>query len=142
MTRSRRTFTVRFETLDDGTWVVDVIEEPDVHGRGQTLAAAETSVRAALVRALGVEEHVKVAPGDLILEPRFTFPEADMVGRVRRQREVARRADADAEELATDAARELVKGRKMSLRDTAYLLGVTPRRIGQMLGTRTPRAAT
>ncbi len=94
------------------------------------------------VRALGVEEHVKVAPADLILVARFTFPEAGMVDRVRRQREVARRADADAEELATDAARELVKGRKMSLRDAAYLLGVTPRRIGQMLGSRTPRAAT
>ena len=142
MTRSPRTFTVRYETLDDGTWIADVIEEPDVHGRGQTLAAAEASVRAALARALQVEEHVKVASTDLTLQSRFTFPEADMVDRVKRQRELARQADADADALATDAARELVKGRKMSLRDAAYLLGVTPRRIGQMLGTRTPRAAT
>jgi len=142
VTRSARTFTVRYECDDHGMWVADVIEEPLVHGRGRTLAAAETSIRAALARSLGAEEHVKIAAGDLTLQPRFTFPEADMVGRVTRQREVARRAEAEADALATDAARELVASHQVSMRDAAYLLGIPLQRIKQLLAGRAPRTAT
>ena len=141
MTRSTRTFRVRYECDDDGTWDAEVVEEPLVHGHGRTLAAVETSVRTALARALSAEEHVKVTGADLILQPQFDFPEADLIGRVVRQREVARRAEADADLLTTDAAHQLVERRKLTLRDAAYLLGVSQVRVKQLLGGAVMRGA-
>ena len=134
MTRSNRAFTVRYECDDHGMWLVDVVEEPLVHGRGRTLAAAEVSIRKALARALSVEEDVKVSGADLTLHSQFTFPEADMIDRVVRQRELARRAEEYEETLTTDAARRLIGPHKLNLRDAAYLLGVSQLRVKQLLG--------
>jgi predicted RNase H-like HicB family nuclease len=142
VTRSTRTFRVRYECDDDGTWDAEVIEEPLVRVRGRTLAALETNIRKALARALSAEEAVKVTGADLTLQPQFDFPEADLIGRVVRQREVARRAEADVETLTTDAAHQLVDRRKLSLRDAAYLLGVSQVRVKQLLGGAAVRAAT
>jgi predicted RNase H-like HicB family nuclease len=143
--RSRRAFTVCYEKSRDGSWTAEVVQEPTVRARGSTLAAVEAKVRGALARALSSEEQATVAGADLTLQSRVSMVEADLVERVERQRAVARRAEADAASLEIDAARELVVRRKLSFRDAAYLLGVTPARIKQMLGTstmRVPRPAT
>lgn len=142
MTRSARTFTVRYELDDRDTWIVDVIEEPSVHGRGRTLATAERSIRTALARRLSAEEGERVNAGDLTLQPQFTFAEAGIVGRVTRQREVARRAEADAETLTTEAAHQLVGGRMLNLRDAAHLLGISQVHIKRLLGSATTQPAT
>jgi predicted RNase H-like HicB family nuclease len=50
---TRPIFTATFERAENGTWAVALVEEPNVHGYGDTLAEARRNIRDAIVTLFG-----------------------------------------------------------------------------------------
>ena len=50
---TRPTFTASFERAGSGTWVVTLVEEPNVHGYGDTLVEARRNIRDAITTLFG-----------------------------------------------------------------------------------------
>jgi predicted RNase H-like HicB family nuclease len=50
---TRPIFTATFERAENGTWAVALVEEPNVHGYGHTLAEARRNIRDAIVTLFG-----------------------------------------------------------------------------------------
>ena len=130
------TFSVRYEPDEDGTWIADVVEEPRIHSHGRTLARAEANIREAIALWLSVEDGLDIDEDELTILPQFGFPEIGDVSEANQKREEARRLEAEAQALTARAARKLVAGRKMSLRDAGYLLGLSHQRVQQLLERR------
>ena len=126
-------FRVRYQPSDDGTWLVDVVDEPRIHSHGRTLARAEANIREAIALWLSVEDGVDVDERELSILPKFVLPEIAEVSRANQKREEAQRLEAEAQDLTADVARSLVVGRKLSLRDAGYLLGLSHQRVQQLL---------
>jgi len=130
------TFTVRYEPDDNGTWIAEVIEEPRIHTHGRTLTRAEANIREAIGLWLSVEDDVELDEDELTILPQFVFPEINDVSKANQKREEARRVETEAQALTAKAARKLVVGRKMSLRDAGYLLRISHQRVQQLLEQR------
>ncbi len=109
MAETRPTYTAVFERAEDGSWVVGLLEEPNVHGYGATLAEARGNIREAIVTLFGPFE---TGSGDfeLVEDVRVPAPVAALVERARSERHDAqgRRAIARAtEETMTATAHQL-----------------------------------
>lgn len=130
------TLTVQYEPDENGTWVAEVIEEPRIHTHGRTLTRAEANIREAIALWLSVENGIEIDEDELTILPQFVFPEINDVSKAVQKREESRRVEAEAQALTAKAARKLVVGRKMSLRDAGYLLGISHQRVQQLLESR------
>jgi len=106
----RSTYTATFERADGGTWVVEVAEEPNVHGYGATLAEARRNTRDAITTLFGPFG----TDGDsfeLVDDIRLPDAVLDVVNLGRRQREQAGEllaAARAAEEAVVDLTRDAV----------------------------------
>ena len=99
----KRTYTATFERTEDGTWMVALVEEPNVHGYGDTLVAARRNICEAITTLFGPFES-----GDgfeLVEDVRLPDTIQAMIQRARVQRTQAneRRAEARAAEEALTA---------------------------------------
>ena len=105
MPGTRPTYTATFERTENGTWVADLVEEPNVHGYGATLVEARRNIRDAITSLFGPFEGE--ADGfELVEDVRLPQAVLAMVERARRERQDAhrRRAEAQAAEDAVAAA--------------------------------------
>jgi predicted RNase H-like HicB family nuclease len=134
----KKHYTARYN-FEDGDWLVEIVEIPQVHTFGKTLAKARANVRDALglwLRAedsavLDIDEEFDGIPGDL----------AVVVADASESRARANELSARAQELTEVAARRLVEDIGLSTRDAAELLGISHQRIHQLVHDQQLRSA-
>lgn len=126
--RKTKTVEVRFTPDDNGTWLVESIDEPRVHSYGRTIESAKANMADAL--ALWYE----TAADDFEIVPRFGFPKRllALVETTRRMRDEARAIEDQLNE-KTALAVEQLTARGVSRRDAATLLGISHQRVQQIL---------
>jgi predicted RNase H-like HicB family nuclease len=122
------TYTVKIERDETGAWVATVPQVPGCHTSGRSLRQAKRRIREAL--ALWVDD---ADQAELTFDVRLPRETARSVARARSVREVADRAQQDALEVTRRTAIELTRSLRLSVRDTAELLGVSHQRIQQLL---------
>lgn len=118
-------------TLEDGNWLVELAEVPQVHTFGSTLAKARANIRDALGLWLQADD-----PERIDIAERFLDLPADLVDVVTEangSRTQARALSLRAQDLTAQAARSLVRELGMSTRDAAELLHVSHQRIHQLI---------
>lgn len=128
MTRKRYTARYRFE---DGDWIVEVDEIPQVHTFAKSLAKAQAHIRDALAlwlqlddaTSLNIEERYEGLPKNLMA----------VVTRANATRAQASELSERAQQLTASAARSLIVDLGMSGRDAAQLLGVSHQRVHQLV---------
>lgn len=128
MTKKR--YTARY-SLEDGDWLVEIDEIPQVHTFGKTLAKARAHIRDALALWLQVDD-----AATLNLAERFEgLPDnlMDVVARANATRAQANELSERAQELTATAAQILVTDLGMTVRDAAQLLHVSHQRVQQLV---------
>lgn len=128
MTKKR--YTARY-TLDDGCWLVEIAEIPQVHSFASTFAKARAHIRDALGLWLRVGDPAVLDIADELVGVPASL--AEEVSEARRSRMQANQLLARSQELTAEAAKRLVEDHGMSTRDTAELLGVSHQRVHQLL---------
>ncbi len=126
-------------TFEDGHWLVEVGEIPQVHTFGRTLAKAQDNVRDALALWVQADD-----PGALDIRHEFGgLPGhlAEAVSQANQAREKAAELSQRAQELTSQAAKELVDDLGMPVRDAARLLHVSHQRIHQLVEREKRRSA-
>lgn len=136
MTKKRYTARYRF---DDGDWIVEVDEIPQVHTFAKTLAKAQAHIRDALALWLQVEDATTLN----IAERYEGLPNSlmDDVARASATRAQASELSDRAQHLTASAARTLIVDLGMSGRDAAQLLGVSHQRVHQLVHQNQARSA-
>jgi len=125
--------------FEDGNWVVEIVEIPQVHTFGRTLARARSNIRDALGLWLRVED-----PALLNIAEEFSGIPGDLAGVVfeaGQSRTRASELSARAQQLTAVAAGRLVEDLGLSTRDAAELLGISHQRVYQLLHDQPPRSA-
>ncbi len=95
MPATRPTYTATFERADNGTWVAALVEEPGVHGFGDTLVEARSNIREAITTLFGPFD-AEADGFELVEDVRLPEAVLAMVRRARRQRERAVEQQAEA----------------------------------------------
>lgn len=129
--KKNQKYTARY-TFENGDWIVEIDQVPQVHSFGRTLARARENIRDALalwVQAtdpdlLAIDEEFEGLPKGLI----------DVVVAANLTRAKATELAEEAQGLTAQAARRLVAEHGMSVRDTAELLHLSHQRIHQLVG--------
>lgn len=125
----RKAFTAVLRHDTNGAWLVQLAEEPRVSTYGRTLAKARQHVREATADwfGLGADDF------DLIDDVQLPDILSEKINRALAERERAHQARQSAIICARDAARALVDDVRLSMRDAAELLGLSPQRVQQLL---------
>jgi hypothetical protein len=114
---------------DGGWWVVEV---PEVDG-AFTQARRLDQIPAMVADAVGLLEDVPAGSVEVELDVDLGDPAVlEEVRRARRQVEAAARAQEEAARVSRAAVAHLRHGVKLSVRDTAVVLGVSPQRVSQL----------
>ena len=118
MPETRPTYTATFERAENGAWMVALVEEPNVHGYGDTLVEARMNIRDAIATLFGPFE--AGADGFELLED-VRLPEAVLatVRRAHGQRQQAHQQRAEAraaEESATATTRQALEATSRAAR--------------------------
>lgn len=126
-----RTYRVRFERDESGWWTASVPAVKGCHTQGRTLGEARRRIREAL--GLFVED---ADTAEFVDEVRMPAAALLAVRKYRTLRAEAERVQNETRARAEHAVR-LLSGPKLKLsrRDTAEVLGVSPQRIQQLLKT-------
>jgi predicted RNase H-like HicB family nuclease len=126
-----QTYTAKF-SLDNGTWLAEIVEIPEVHTFGRTLGKAQEYILDAL--ALWLDEPIDT------VRPRVVFNVPDLPDEIRSSvqlavgaRAVAEGVNKEAAELMTAAASALVRDGHLSIRDASDILGISHQRVHQIL---------
>jgi len=138
-------YTATFERADDGTWVVALAEEPNVHAYGSTLVEARRTIRDTVATLFGP------FPGDgdgfeLVEDVRLPEAVLAMVGRARMQRQRANQQRAAVravdEELAATTAQAMAVTREAArlLQEHGALLLARADDAEQVCDVRLPEA--
>ncbi|HVE45416.1 MAG TPA: type II toxin-antitoxin system HicB family antitoxin [Acidimicrobiales bacterium] len=136
MTRKPYTAHYRFE---DGDWIVEVDEIPQVHTFATSLAKAQAHIREALALWLQVEDTTSLS-----LDERYEgLPEnlLDVVAQANAARAQASELSDRAQQLTASPARSLIVDLGMSGRGAARLLGVSHQRVHQLVHQDQARSA-
>jgi predicted RNase H-like HicB family nuclease len=121
-------YRVQFERDESGWWVASVPAVQGCHTQGRTLNEARRRIREAL--GLFVEDAETATLIDNVKMPK---PLKIVLREFKRTRANAERAQATARERARKAVRLLSGGAmRLSRRDTAHVLGLSPQRIQQL----------
>jgi predicted RNase H-like HicB family nuclease len=123
-------YTARYR-IEDGNWLAEIDEIPQVHTFGRTLSRTRAYIRDALGLWLQSDD-----PAQLRINERFDAMPTDLAALVSDAGESRTRANElsiRAQELTTVAANRLVNEVGLSTRDAAELLGVSHQRIHQLL---------
>lgn len=127
---TRTCYTAHY-TLDDGTWLVEMEQIPQVHSFGRTLARAQANIRDALGLWLQVDD-----PAALQIQDDFTGLPRDVLEAIAEANEARRRAAqlaTRAQQLTAETAQRLVRDFGVTTRDAARLLHVSHQRIHQLV---------
>jgi hypothetical protein len=131
---TRRVHTVRCER-SQGWWAVRVPEVPGAFGQARRLDDVERAARDVVALALDVPPDAF----DVRVEPRLPEAAELAVGRAAELRHEAQLAAASASRAVLDAARLLIDGEGLTMREAGQLLGLSHQRIAQVLrGGRSP----
>jgi predicted RNase H-like HicB family nuclease len=134
----KKHYTARYR-FEDGNWLVEIAEIPQVHTFGRTLSKARANIRDALGLWLRAED-----PGVLEITDEFVDIPTELAGVVAeagQSRARAHELSIRAQQLTAVAARRLVQDVGLSTRDAAELLGVSHQRIHQLLHEEQSRSA-
>jgi predicted RNase H-like HicB family nuclease len=118
-------------TREDGQWLADAPELQGAHTYARSLPALDQAVREVIVLAADLPDE---AMRDLVLEYDYHTgdPELDTTAlEVRRLRREAGELAATATARTGQVAAQLV-ARGLSVRDVAWLLGISPQRVSQL----------
>jgi predicted RNase H-like HicB family nuclease len=126
------TYTVVYENDDTGDWLVTVPDIPAAHTFGRTLPHAAEMARDVIALVLNVEP----ASFAIIDTFRLGRPTDELVQSARAARATADNAAGEAQR-ATAAALARLGG--LSVRDAAYILGVSFQRVHQLRGPTAPQ---
>jgi predicted RNase H-like HicB family nuclease len=135
---AKKHYTARY-TLEDGDWLVEVAEVPQVHSFGRTLARAQTNIRDALALWVQAED-----PSVLDIRDDFAgLPAAvvEEIAEVSKVREEAAALTARSQELTAHAAQQLVGTLGVTVRDAAHLLHISHQRVHQLVHDDQARSA-
>jgi predicted RNase H-like HicB family nuclease len=125
------TYHVQF-TLEDGVWLAQIAEIPEVHTFGRTLGKAREYIIDAL--ALWLDESVdRVRPLVHFDLPELPADTQDVLQQAVAAKVLAECVNEEAGELMTAAASALVSDAHLSIRDAADLLGISHQRVHQLL---------
>jgi predicted RNase H-like HicB family nuclease len=122
-------YTATYTRDREGVWLVELVEEPRVHTFGRTLVKARGHIRDATALWFDVDADSFELVDDVQL-PRKTKLSLE---RARDERTRAAAAQERAVASTRAAARALVDGARLSLRDAADLLGLSHQRVQQLL---------
>jgi predicted RNase H-like HicB family nuclease len=123
-----RTYTARLSRESDGTWSVELDEEPRVHTWGRSVSESLQRMREATALWFEcTEEEIELTP---VADLRAEVMRA--VSSARDARENARVAEERAADLTRRAANALVDS-GLPLRDSAALLGISHQRVHQLV---------
>lgn len=118
-------------TREDGAWLADIPELEGAHTYARTLPALDRAVREVVVMAADRPDDDMPAL-QLTYDFRTGDPDLDVTAaEVRTLREQADRLAATAT-ARTSAAAELLVARRLSVRDVAAILGISPQRVSQI----------
>lgn len=134
----KKPFTARY-SFEDGNWIVEIAEIPQVHTFGRTLAKAQANIRDALGLWLQLTD-----PDTLDIRDDFASLPDELVGIVSEANDVRAKASElsdRAQELTARAAVALVRDVGMTIRDAAQLLHVSHQRVHQLVQDREARSA-
>jgi predicted RNase H-like HicB family nuclease len=118
---TRPIFTATFERAGNGHWAVALVEEPNVHGYGDTLVEARRNIRDAITTLFGPFE----AEGDgfeLVEDVRLPEAVLAMVARAHGERTLANRRREEAR-VAEEAVSVATEEALMATREAAALVG-------------------
>ncbi|MHB8342203.1 MAG: type II toxin-antitoxin system HicB family antitoxin [Mycobacteriales bacterium] len=127
---STKRYTARY-SFEDGNWLVEIAEFPQIHTFARTLGKARANIRDALGLWLRVEDS-----GALNVVDEVDGLPVELANAVSEAGQSRARAGAlleRAQELTAVAARRLVEDIGLSTRDAAELLGVSHQRVHQLL---------
>lgn len=119
-------------TREDRDWLADVPALKGAHTDARSLAKLDGCVREVIVLADDLPDG---ATADLDLAYEYHIGDADldvMTANLRAERARVEAAEKALAERTAVAANLLVKGRKLTVRDAAALLAVSPSRVGQV----------
>ena len=121
------TYQVDLERDDQGWWVASVPTVPGVHTQGRSIAQAIKRSREALSLWVAGAERADLVPVvHLPVTTRAT------VRRAVSARERAERAEEEASGVLRESIRELTESERLSTRDIAALLELSPSRVDQL----------
>ncbi|HEV3312439.1 MAG TPA: type II toxin-antitoxin system HicB family antitoxin [Chloroflexota bacterium] len=121
-------YTARYRR-DDGIWLVEIDEIPQVHSFGRTLEQARSRILDALALWLEQEDGSSLLIRDRI--EGISQQLADEISEAIATRGESARLAAQAREASARAARALVTDGGMSMRDAATLLHISHQRVHQ-----------
>ena len=127
---TKKHYTARY-TLEDGDWLVEIDEIPQVHTFGRTLARAQANIRDALALWLQADD-----ASDLDVRDEIAAIPAKLARVVAEANEARAQADelsGRAQDLTARAAQQLVGELGMSVRDAAQVLHVSHQRVHQLV---------
>ncbi len=125
-----RNYTVSYDRGEDGWWVASVKGIKGVHTRGRSISEARKRVREALAAAVGVAAVRSARFRDSIAISPSVRKNVLAVKKAQRR---AEREQAHAAELARKVARELVRVRRLSVRDAGEVMGISGGRVQQLV---------
>lgn len=131
-------YTARY-SFEDGVWLVEIEQIPQVHTFGRTFVKAQANIRDAICLWLQVDD-----PVTLEIRDRFPyFPEelTAVVSQANEARVLANQLSVRAQELTARAARMLVGQLGLSVRDAAELLHISHQRVHQLVHDEAARSA-
>lgn len=129
----KKRYTARY-TLEDGDWLVEIDEIPQVHTFGRTLARAQDNIRDALALWLQAEDQSVIEVRDEITLIPPTL--AQVVAEANDARAQADELSSRAQDLTARAAQQLVGELGMTVRDAAQVLHVSHQRVHQLVHPR------
>ena len=122
--------TAVFDRDAHGMWIVELAEEPRVHSYGRTLTKAREHIRDAAALWFDIDA-AEVALAEDVRLPERARSRATRALQARRRAVESQQAAAVA---TRDAALALVRDARLSVRDTADILGVSHQRVQQLVG--------
>jgi predicted RNase H-like HicB family nuclease len=131
------TYQVELERDDAGWWVASVPAVPGAHTQGRSIAQAMNRLRQALTLWVDDAEGAQLRP-----VVHLPSPARAIVRRALTARRRAERAEQDASDIVQGAVRELAQRERLSTRDVAFLLELSPSRVDQLKRDRRAAPAT
>ena len=122
-------YTVRYERDEDKWWIARIPEVPGVLTQGRSIKEARTRVREALEAAIGAQARVATLVDDIDIPSSLK----NFIAKLKEAQKRAEKEQRHAAELARKVAHDLVKRKKLSVRDAGEVMGISGARVQQLV---------